>query len=122
MNRRGFLGGLAAIAGVLTLDPERLLWRPGEKTIFVPTNNPLSYGWTLVQGRQFAHFDPYDLGPVYAHDEWHMARLGDNLYMHTQLKGIAKPGDPMVWDDPRTVRPATIEEMKDLSRLAGFAV
>lgn len=33
MNRRGFLGLLAAAA---TLDPERLLWRPGAKVISVP--------------------------------------------------------------------------------------
>jgi hypothetical protein len=32
MNRRAFL---AAIAG-LTLDPERLLWRPGAKLISIP--------------------------------------------------------------------------------------
>lgn len=36
MNRRNFLGSLTAIAGTLTLDPERLLWRPGEKKIFIP--------------------------------------------------------------------------------------
>lgn len=41
MNRRGFLGSLAAIAATLTLDPEKLLWRPGEKTIFVPAIRPV---------------------------------------------------------------------------------
>lgn len=36
MNRRGFLGFLgAAIAGA-SLDPERLLWKPGEKLISIP--------------------------------------------------------------------------------------
>jgi len=34
MNRRRFLG-LAAVAA-FTLDPERLLWRPGTRTIFLP--------------------------------------------------------------------------------------
>jgi hypothetical protein len=33
MNRRSFLSSLLAAA---TLDPERLLWIPGERTIFVP--------------------------------------------------------------------------------------
>ncbi len=36
MNRRGFLGTLALSAGAFALDPERLLWRPGEKAIFIP--------------------------------------------------------------------------------------
>jgi hypothetical protein len=34
MNRRGFLGALLAGA---TLDPERLLWRPGAKLISIPS-------------------------------------------------------------------------------------
>jgi len=33
MNRRGFLG---AIAAALVADPERLLWVPGKKKIFIP--------------------------------------------------------------------------------------
>jgi hypothetical protein len=33
MNRRGFLLSMLASA---TLDPERLLWRPGEKLISIP--------------------------------------------------------------------------------------
>lgn len=37
MNRRGFLGSLAAAAAALTLDPEMLLWKPGAKTIFIPS-------------------------------------------------------------------------------------
>lgn len=36
MNRRGFLGSLIAAASALTIDPERLLWIPGAKTIFLP--------------------------------------------------------------------------------------
>jgi len=36
MNRRGFLGSLATLAAGLVLDPERLLWVPGQKTIFLP--------------------------------------------------------------------------------------
>lgn len=33
MNRRAFLGSLAGALAGATLDPERLLWRPGAKTI-----------------------------------------------------------------------------------------
>ncbi len=35
-SRRGFLGGLAALIAGSAIDPERLLWVPGKKTIFVP--------------------------------------------------------------------------------------
>lgn len=35
-DRRGFLKSLAAMGLVAAIDPERLLWVPGEKTIFVP--------------------------------------------------------------------------------------
>lgn len=36
MNRRSFLAGLAGLIGTATLDPEKLLWIPGQKTIFLP--------------------------------------------------------------------------------------
>lgn len=36
MNRRAFLSTLAAGLAGAALDPERLLWVPGQKTIFIP--------------------------------------------------------------------------------------
>jgi hypothetical protein len=36
MNRRGFFGAIAGIVAGATLDPERLLWRPGAKLISIP--------------------------------------------------------------------------------------
>jgi len=36
MNRRAFLQVLAATAAGAVLDPELLLWVPGQKTIFLP--------------------------------------------------------------------------------------
>jgi hypothetical protein len=36
MNRRGFLGTLLGATAVMALDPEKLLWVPGQKKIFVP--------------------------------------------------------------------------------------
>lgn len=36
MNRRGFLGALAASAAAFALYPERALWVPGAKTISIP--------------------------------------------------------------------------------------
>jgi hypothetical protein len=37
MNRRTFLGVSAAAAAAMVLDPERLLWVPGAKTFFLPS-------------------------------------------------------------------------------------
>ena len=42
MERRAFLRWLLAAMGGAVLDPERLLWVPGEKTLFVP---PVT-GWS----------------------------------------------------------------------------
>ena len=40
-DRRAFLGLLTAAAAGLVLDPERLLWVPGRKTIFVMPPAPM---------------------------------------------------------------------------------
>jgi hypothetical protein len=37
VNRRGFLSLLGLGTAGLVLDPERLLWVPGQKTIFLPS-------------------------------------------------------------------------------------
>lgn len=42
MNRRAFLRTLLGSAAALTLDPERLLWVPGAKTIFLPSSRVLT--------------------------------------------------------------------------------
>ncbi len=48
MNRRGFLkwlaAGTAAIVGAGEIDVDRLLWVPGEKTIFLPPEKKLVDG------------------------------------------------------------------------------
>jgi hypothetical protein len=36
MHRRNFLQNLIVVASVFTVDPERLLWVPGQKKIFIP--------------------------------------------------------------------------------------
>lgn len=36
MNRRNFFGSLATMAATLALDPEKLLWVPGQRKIFIP--------------------------------------------------------------------------------------
>ena len=42
MNRRSFIGTLL---GALAIDPERLLWVPGKKTIFIP--RPAATEWSV---------------------------------------------------------------------------
>jgi hypothetical protein len=66
VNRRGFLGALAAFAAGAVLDPERLLWVPGQKTIFLPSQNTLidpdwvcEYTWKEYAGTLV--FTPEDI-------------------------------------------------------------
>lgn len=42
MNRRAFLGSLAAALVGATFDPERLLWVPGQRTFFLPSREPIA--------------------------------------------------------------------------------
>lgn len=49
VNRRGFLTTLAAAAAGAALDPERLLWVPGEKTVILPPAGGwigVDFGWS----------------------------------------------------------------------------
>lgn len=39
-TRRGFIGSITALAGMLSLDTEKILWRPNAKTIFIPNVVP----------------------------------------------------------------------------------
>lgn len=52
-SRRSFLtrlaGAAAAAVAIGELDPEKLLWVPGAKTIFLPTERPLVHGAEAVQ-------------------------------------------------------------------------
>lgn len=51
MNRRGFLGSLSAALSLAALDPEKLLWVPGKKKIFIPEKpgfDNLSYKGRIV--------------------------------------------------------------------------
>lgn len=50
MNRRGFLGVFVAAVAGATLDPEKLLWRPGAKLISIPKPAFLAVGDILTFG------------------------------------------------------------------------
>lgn len=51
-TRRGFVGLLAGLAAGAVLDPDRLLWVPGQKTISIPklvvTPKEQEPGWVAV--------------------------------------------------------------------------
>jgi hypothetical protein len=50
ISRRSFLGlSVGALAG-FTLDPERLLWRPGARTILLPSPSQSLYYSTIIVG------------------------------------------------------------------------
>jgi hypothetical protein len=42
-SRRAFLGLSAAALAAFALDPERLLWRPGARTIFLPSPSQVRF-------------------------------------------------------------------------------
>lgn len=120
MNRRGFLGALTALAGTMTLDPERLLWVPGQKKTFTAAIEPLTSQWILVAGWSPAHLDLEDLRGVHIDEQGlAMARLGNSIFLHCQVKGNVKPGEFLQWIDPRTVGPL---KTKDQSLIAGTSV
>lgn len=120
MNRRGFLGALTAIAGTMTLDPERLLWVPGQKKIFTAAIEPLTSQWILVGGMSPAHLDLDDLRGVHIDEQGlAMARLGDSTFLHCRVKGNIKPGQYLDWIDPRTV---SISKTHDMNAIAGIAL
>lgn len=65
MNRRAFLGLLASAAAGAALDPERLLWVPGRKTIFIPSARQVAvYGGAAGGGKTFTLYGI----PWFAHD------------------------------------------------------
>ena len=80
LNRRQFISTLAATigAGVIstTLDPERLLWVPGAKTIFVPPPAQL----TTIQFRSGPR---YAVGDIISFGDGHNAPI--RLYVVTDI-------------------------------------
>lgn len=65
MNRRAFLASLGIGAAAIALDPELLLWKPGARSIFLPTPAPslvTSVGLTI--GDVFTIDGLYAINPV----------------------------------------------------------
>ena len=87
MNRRSFLRSLGLGAAALTLDPERLLWVPGVKRIFIPPPT----GWGTVGKITEVHFSRVGLA-------WRLAFKGvlrtQDLILHLK-SGESVDFDPI---------------------------
>lgn len=64
MNRRGFLGAIGAALAGATLDPERLLWRPGAKVISIA--RPIVQRWSLNTSNAMQPGDIFTIAGFYA--------------------------------------------------------
>ena len=57
MNRREWLKLILSGAAGLALDPEKLLWVPGQKTIFIPSGKILTY--SQIVSMEYARIIPH---------------------------------------------------------------
>lgn len=65
MNRRAFLATLASAAAGIALDPERALWVPGRKRIFLPAQPPSLWSpVALHAGDIFTIAGVYAVNPI----------------------------------------------------------
>lgn len=90
MNRRSLLKLLAGAGAALVLDPERLLWVPGAKTVFIPK--------PIVEPSPRMLVGMCIGMPIYLDDidQTSMSGLierGPNLYRHVQLLPNRHVGD-----------------------------
>ena len=63
MNRRAFLRALGLASAGFALDPERLLWVPGQRTFFLP---PTKSVISLTDGTVLRVGDIFTIGGHYA--------------------------------------------------------
>lgn len=83
MDRRWFLRALGAAAVGAVLDPEKLLWVPGQKTIFLPSPavvqwNPLveaGFDAGFVVGDVFTMSGKYAINPVTGRSTGHLQQF-----------------------------------------------
>ena len=86
MRRRDFLKFGAVAAAALAIDPERLLWTPGRKTIFLPTARQLEY----LQAGELVTFDietTWGFHRNVDHGSWVFVRKNDVRKLTGPLNG-----------------------------------
>ncbi len=87
MNRRGFLSMLGGTAAAMTLDPEKLHWRPGAKLISIPKR--LAMGRSAIERQLIV--DNIWMGDAAL---MHMARIQRQLLaVHLAKRGYITHGD-----------------------------
>lgn len=134
MHRRAFLGALASLAATAVLDPERLLWVPGQKTIFVPKPQVLRQVLAIIAGpypelgwhgrypvdNVSANW-PFDESPSVPRPNGTFLKGGNSMAMAVMMEGDAPPGSALYWKDASRylVRAAEPGEPMDFSRMAG---
>ncbi len=92
MHRRSFLSSLAAFAATAALDPEKLLWRAGEKTIFIPPKPSVSTSLQLTAA--FSVGDIITFGGRFAMNP--KTRQSTGLLQHYIVTAVNTEGAPTV--------------------------
>ncbi len=64
LSRRSFLGLLGAGTAAMVLDPEALLWRPGQRTIFIPKPARVIASAALRPGDVFTVAGRFAINPL----------------------------------------------------------
>jgi len=65
-DRRSFITALAAAVPGLILDPERLLWVPGQKTFFIPPELKPPVGLAFRKNAfQLSMSGPFEVGDIF---------------------------------------------------------
>jgi len=109
MQRRSFIGSLAAFAATMALDPERLLWLPGQKLISIPAQPVAQEFITLFAntgfkgkriGRTFTRLDVHIYG-----EQGHPVALPQSFL--DDLDYIPHSGD-QAWGDGKTASSVTL--------------
>ena len=92
VTRRSFIGLSAAALAAFTLDPDRLLWRPGAKTFFLPVVTARPTGplfWYVNRARGGDGLTP-DTAMSSLADAVYAARSGDTIIIaprHVEMVG-----------------------------------
>lgn len=95
ITRRSFIGGMAAgIVGAFAMDPERLLWVPGAKKIFIPESAGKVEIYDMDDMNAILKINQYTFGLVYTNPEDVLRdsrRTGqDPFYLYRNSKWISK--------------------------------
>jgi hypothetical protein len=102
MNRRGFL---TALIGAATLDPERLLWVPGKKSIFIPPVRSLDLNRMIVSETlkilgDHMLFNQYVLSRPFPFDDCYHAAWGYSVAINSPPEPSLSRDRPVTLDSP----------------------